>query len=259
MRIRKVSDENQLSVFDVLASNHVPLKDREPEMKQPRQKEADRSWAEDSPAAKLEHNTPDEVDLARRGNSIRSARCAPDGITNEGGSSNGYGVSGRNSIFDSEVLDRLAEAETNREKTAQERASANDIRKEKADEWKAASQQQLGEGDEDFEARRGPSVNRLDTETNRRQWVPQNSISMFDNADFERIAESQGESIQPRQASKDDSWRQAKNAKAHSIQEKQNDMVDRLTEASSEDSSYRSMHQDATDRLFNILKEQQDN
>ena len=255
MKIRKVSDEKQISVFDVMASNHVPIKNREPEMKQPRQKEADRSWAEESPAAKLEHNTPDEINLYRKGNSIRSARCAPDGITNEGGSDNRYGVAGRNSIFDSGVLDRVAETEDNREKTAQEKTSANALRKDKAEEWKAASQPQIGEGEEDFMSRRGDSVNRLDTEANRRQWVPQNAISMFDNSDFERLAETPGQSIEPRKAS----WRQANNAKSKTIQKKQSEMIDRLSDNSVEDSSYRNAHQDATDRLFNIFKKQQDN
>lgn len=255
MRISKVSDETKLNLFDVLASNHVPMKDRTPEMRQRTQKVADRSWAEESPAARLEHNTPDSIDLARKGNSIRSARCAAEGITNEGGSSNGFGISGRNSIFDSEVLSRLAETETGREKTNQEKATSSQIRKEKAEEWKSASQKQLGEDEEDFLSRRGSSVdNSTSSETNRRQWVPQNSISMFDNSDFERVQETPGQSIERRQASKDDSWRQANSAKSHSIQERQNDMIDRLTEAS-QDSSYRSMHQDATDRLFNILKE----
>lgn len=255
MRISKVSDENKLSVFDVLASNHVPINQREPEMKQHRQKEADRSWAEQSTAAKLEHNTPDSIDLCRKGNSIRSARCAPDGITNEKGPSNGFGISGRNSIFDSEVLSRLAETETGREKTIQEKESSNKIRKEKAEEWKSASQQQLGEDEEDFINRRGSSaVNSRSSETNRRQWVPQNAISMFDNTDFERLQETPGQSIERRKSSKDDSWRHAKSAKAKSIQEKQSEMIDRLTEAS-QDNSYRNQHQDATDRLFNILKE----
>jgi hypothetical protein len=254
MRIQKVSNENSLSVFDVLASQHQPLKDREPEMKQPTQKVADRSWAEESPAAKLEHNTPDEIDLARKANSIRSARCAPDGITNEGGSSVAN-TSGKNSIFDSEVLSRLADEQTNKEKTAEERASSAQLRSEKAAEWKAASQLQIGESEAEFMARNDSTIRSASTEQNRRQWVPQNSISMFDNADFERIQKSAGEEIEPRQYAKDDSWRQAK--KASTFQQRQSDMVDGLS-AEAQDNGYRNQHQDATDRLFDILKAQQE-
>lgn len=253
MKINKVSNENRLSVFDVLASNHVPIKDREPEMKKPMQKTADRSWAEPSPAAKLEHNNPEITDLARKGTSIRSARCATDGITNEGGSPSGFGIAGKNSIFDSDILSRLAGMESNKEKTAEERSSTAAIRKEKANEWKAASCAQIGEEEEAFLAKRATSVHALNTETNRRQWVPQNAISMFDNADFERVQETPGQSIEPRKTAKDTSWKMPK--KAQSIQAEQSKMVDRLSE-SAEDSSYRNMHQDATDRLFDILNRQ---
>lgn len=246
-KIQKVSNEGKLSVFDVLASQHEPLKNRDPEMKQPVQKEADRSWAVESEAPKLRHNTPDEVDLFRSSKSVRSARCGDDGITDEGGVPSGFGIAGRNSLFDSEVISRLADQQTSKEKTAEERSSTESIRQAKAEEWRSAHQSQLGESEEDFMARKASSINSASAGESKRQWVPNNAISMFDDADFERLAET--EQVE-KEAKQDDSWRQVK--KAESLQDRENNLVDRLAE-DAQSSGYRNMHQDATDRLFNIL------
>lgn len=254
-KLRKNSDQNSLSVFDVLASNHVPLAKREPEMKQPRQKKvADRSWEEESAAPKLRHNNIEDVYSARTGSSIRSARCAPDGISENGGPSNGFGVANRNSIFDSEVLNRLAENETAKEKTAAEKSNSYEMRKQKQEEWAASMQPKIGESDEDFMARKAASVSvsRSGSDiSNKRQWVKQNSISMFDNGDFERFRAPEGESIQPRQKESDHSWRVAK--RASKIQDIESESIERLSSAGQE-SSYKNMHKSATDRLFDIIQ-----
>lgn len=256
MRIQKISNENTLSIFDVLASKQEPLKDRQPEMKQKVVKEKDRSWVEASKAATLSHNTPDVVDLGRKGNSVRSARCSAEGITNEGGSENGFGVAGKNSIFDSDVLSRLAESQSNKENTVAEKKTANDIRTQKSQEWKTESQMHVGETESEFMSRKSSlELESRSIETNRRQWTPQNTISMFDNNDFERIADSVGENLQKRVAKKDNSWRQAK--KAETIQDQQNGMIDRLS-GSASDSEYKNRNQSATDRLFDVLNSQQE-
>lgn len=256
MRIQKISNENTLSIFDVLASKQEPLKDRQPEMKQQVVKEKDRSWVEASKAATLSHNAPDVVDLGRKGNSVRSARCSSEGITNEGGSENGFGVAGKNSIFDSDVLSRLAESQSNRENTVAEKKTADDLRTQKSQEWKTESQMHVGETEAEFMNRKSAlSLESRPVETNRRQWTPKNAISMFDNSDFERIEDSVGENLEKRVASKDNSWRQAK--KAETIQDRQGDMVDRLSESSS-NSDYKNRNQNATDRLFDILNGQQE-
>jgi len=256
MKIQKISNENTLSVFDVIASKQEPLKDRQPEMKQPVVKEKDRSWVEASKAPTLSHNTPDVVDLGRKGNSIRSARCSTEGITNEGGSENGFGVAGKNSIFDSEVLSRLAESQSNKEQTIAEKKTANDLRDQKSQEWKTESQMHVGETESEFMDRKSSlELESRSIEANRRQWTPQNAISMFDNSDFERIEDSVGENIERRVASKDDSWRHAK--KAETVQDKQSDMIDRLSD-SALNSEYKNRNQNATDRLFDVLNGQQE-
>ncbi len=147
--IQKTSDQNNMSVFETLMNDHVPLKERTPEMKSntqtERQKEAQSidqtkraEWDNQEAASasnKLVHNNTDEIDLMRGPSSIRSARCAPDGITNDGGSGRFVG-SNKNNTFNDALLDIIANSKTSKEITAEEKMTANDMRQQKQDDVK---------------------------------------------------------------------------------------------------------------------------
>jgi len=271
-RIQKVSDQHKMSIFDAMANNQQPLGEqsydrthsaqnaphrRVPELKkstptsreiEKQELEAERyaSWEENGRHPTLSHNTPDEIDLVRKGDSIRSARCAPDGITNEGGSGRGIGSS-RNSIADDEYLDRMSEAQTNKEATVEERRAWEAVRAIKEAEYRDAHYPRLGENEAEYLARRGDGVTPNHTAYRSGKWVPYGQISMFDDQDFERIPERK---METREAKKDDSWQQVK--RASTMQDSSGRYVDSLT-PEREGSNYKNLHKDSVDRLFDSL------
>lgn len=249
-RLQKTSNERQTGIFDAMFNKHVPLNQREPEMKMAQQeKERDRSWETQSSAPKLAHNTLDETDLVRSGRSIRSARCAPEGITNLGGSGKQVGVS-RNSIADRDLIDRIAKAATSKEATAEERRASKSIRELQQKEFRTAHGPKIGESEAAYLSQREASISSPGGQMSSRYAPPVGKISIFDNSDFERLTPTAGEQMQKREAKKDDSWQQVR--KAQTTKDVANRVFDNLA-GQSQDNGYKSVQKEATDRLFDAI------
>ena len=249
-RIQKTSQEHNLSIFDTLDQKHISIEDRQPEMKQPRQKESsfDHSVGGATAAPKLSHNSIDEIDMVRGKSSVRSARCG--NISNDLSSNNAMGVAGKNTICNPDFLDKLAEAVTNKERTLAEKDSIQNQRSTRQSDYKNSGAVKLGEDDEAYLARNASSIDSSSREANNKGWVPNGTISIFDNEDFERVQPTLGEQMTKKEASKDDSWRSySKNA---TVRDQGLSAFDKMAE--SHDSEYRNHHQDSTDKLFEILK-----
>lgn len=175
-------------------------------------KKAEREdWQEIKAARKLDNN---QAVQSRFADAILSAGgSGKGGISNLGGSSRQYGSRTQNSIFDSEVLDRLAKEPDNREKTKEEKLSRdqyrNTLRQETLDS--------MVEGLKNVETRKDSTVTNLGEFVARSSnyTPPRNNISMFDDdKNFSRVPDkTEGEidkdlSRQPRE--KDTSWREVK-------------------------------------------------
>jgi len=249
-KLQRTSSQHNISIFDVLAEKHTSIEDRTPEMKEVVQKESafNRNFEEVTSSNKLTHNSIDEIDLIRGRNSIRSARCG--NISNEGSSNNAMGVAGKNSIVDPGYLDRIADAMTSREKTLAEKASIEAIRSDRDATYIANSSPKIGEDEEFYLSQRTSSVVSNAQEANRNGWVPNGSISMFDDMDFERVKPTLGEQMEKKEATSDDSWQKV--AKNVTAKDKGIELFDKM--ADTHENDYRNHHQDATDRMFEIFK-----
>lgn len=251
-RLQRMSNENHMSVFDSLNVDHVPLDKRSPEIKKKAQKQRDDSWQENRAAAKLSHNNIDEIDIYRKDKSIRSARCGTDGISHDKSAESGFGTAGRNTISDSETLDRISESRSNKELTTEEKRDTAEARRQKEAEWRQSHSHLPGETDEDFMKRRNIPIGNASVGSNKKQWVPSGKISMFDEQDFQRVADDHSADKFKTPKLKDDSWKQVR--KAETTRDRQNGLIDGLS-SSSDNSSYQNMHKNATDRMFNILNQ----
>ena len=250
-RLQKTSDQVNLSIFDTLAQEHVNIEDREPEMKSRTEKQSafDRSFEEMADSPKLSHSSIDEVDLVRGRHSIRSAACG--NISDEGSSNNAYGVAGKNSVFDPNLLDRLGQVESARERTEAEKASSHAVRAAKQAEYRSQMSPQVGESDESYIGRQASSVVSNSQTAHRHGWVPNGSISIFDAKDFERVQPTQGESMEKKAAADDKSWQQIK--KASTTKEAASGLFDKLA-AEDDSANHKNTQKESTDRLFDILQ-----
>jgi hypothetical protein len=249
-KLQKTSNEHKTGIFDAMLNKHVPLNQREPEMKQPRKEaERDRSWETLSDSPKLAHSTPDEVDLVRSGRSVRSARCAPEGITDMGGSGKFIGSS-RNSIADKAFLDHIAKSATSKEATAEERRASKAMRDLKQQEFRSGQNQKIGEADAAYLSRKGSSIASPGGQIANRYMPGVGKMSIFDNSDFERVQPTAGEKMEKREVKKDNSWQQAK--KAHTSKDVVNKVFDELS-GNAQDNGYKSVHKDSVDRLFDAI------
>jgi uncharacterized protein (DUF4415 family) len=89
------------------------MNERQPEMKQEKVIQKDRSWAEPKTAQSRYGDT-----LARNSSSVRSSRCAVDGgITNNGGTKSQGNTSNKNTIWDASSLEKIAGTLSSRETT----------------------------------------------------------------------------------------------------------------------------------------------
>lgn len=249
-RLQKSSNEHKTGIFDAMFNKHVPLNQREPEMKQPKQdKERDRSWEVSSKAEKLAHSTPDAVDLSRNGRSVRSARCASEGITDLGGSGKFIGAS-RNSVANKELLDKIAKTMTSKESTSEERRASKSIRELQQKEFRTAHNGKIGDDDAAYLSRKSANVSSQGGQMSSRYSPPVGKISIFDNSDYERLQPTAGEKMEKREAKKDDSWQQVK--KAQTTKDVANKVFDDLS-GSAQDNGYRSVQKESVDRLFGAI------
>lgn len=247
-KLQKISTEQQINIFESLLTKHVPLNKREPEMKNPQQEsQRDRSWESSSVSPKLVHNTPDEIDLVRKGSSIRSARCASEGgITDIGGSGRWVGAS-RNSIANDKLLDSLSKAISSKEATAEEKRASKAVRQMKQDEYKAAHSPQIGD---DAPTQKGANITSVSAQSVSPYRAPMGKISIFDNFDHERVKPLPGETMEKRETKKDTSWQHGK--KASTMQDATNRYIDDISNQP-QPSNNKNLHKSATDRLFETL------
>ena len=250
--IRKQSETSKL--VDSLLSGlekkdyRKELANREPEMKQQKQAERDRSWAVQKGYESTEFNNP----VARSGNSIRPSRCdSQSGISDIGGPTKHVGVTGKNSIFDTEVLSRMAQELSSKEKTFEEKSSTDRLKMKKQAEYKQNMSPKIGEEEsvEKVASITGDSIT-----GSSKGWVPANKFSIFDtNENFDRLT-ALTERVNPTVAKEKKVEKTASVSKALSSKDLTNKFVEGISNQDS-NSSYKSMHKETVERLFNILKE----
>jgi len=249
-KIQKASEEQNIDIFKAIFDKHIPLKNRACEIKQAKaNKQRDRFWETTSTSSKLSHNTPDEVDLVRTGKSIRSARCASNGITNEGGSGNQIGAS-RHSVANADFLAKIASLPTSKECTKEEKRASKNIRSLKQTEYKESQQMRVGEEEIDQLSKKSSSIASSRVDQRGRYIPPLGKISIFDNSDYERLQPTAGELMEKREYKKDTSWQQVK--KAQTITDTSSKAFDDLS-SQSQDNGYKNLHQSSVDRIFNAI------
>lgn len=222
---------------------------RQPEMKQAKKNEKDRSWAKEKGYDSSEFNNP----VARNGSSVRPARCAEDGgITDMGGPTKHVGMTGKNSIWDSEVLKRLSSTPSSKERMSEEKLSSERLKQLKQSEYKQSMAPKMGEpedlGKKSFAAEKsGNSVS-------SKGWVPANKLSIFDtNTNFDRLT-ALSERVNPKVEKEAEKKESKTVSKAFSSQDATNRFVDGILNQD-KTSNYKSVHNSSVDRLFKILSE----
>jgi hypothetical protein len=241
-----------ISVFDSLFSQNKgdyrkEVNERQPEIKQDKVVERDRSWATNKIA---QNNYGDTI--ARNGNSIRSSRCASaGGITNDGGSGKQIGSASANSIWNTNALDSVANTLSNKEATQIEKASANKVRMMKQAEYKQSISPKLG--DETPVLEKGASISSATAKSAGKGWVPVNQISLFDNNDnFDRLTALENR-VNPKVEATHKKVADVHSAKTvKSSKDATNNLVESLMD-NNKNTDYKSVHSDAVDRLFNII------
>lgn len=239
-----------LKTSDKKSNYRKEVNDRQPEMKQAKKIEKDRSWANQETRV-TEYNNP----ITRGVSSVRPSRCASKGgITDMGGPTKQIGCESNNSVWDSNVLGKRAESISSKEATVEEKASSDRIRQKKQAEYKQSMSPKLGE-DADALAQKSSSVNSTYAKSSGKGWVPSNKISMFDNnLNFDRLT-----AIENRVSPKIEKQEAKKashigNKKVASSKDMTNRFVDGIVDQK-KDSSYKSVHDDTTSRLFKVLSE----
>lgn len=265
-KIRKVSEQSTLSIFDFLDSPPKPLNeisydqinrdqsdfyksefkkdaltDRQKEIKDTNNKRKE-DLSQIQRQAKLEHNSFDEIDLMRSGRSIRSARYdTKDGITDTGGSSL-FGMQSRMPQQESKEL-------TNREITELRKEASAQIRKKKEEEYRQSHLPMIGE-DESYSREDSRKIASNSVVESSQHLKQSGTISMFDNVDFERIQDKTMEVRSPK--SKDDSWKKVQ--KTSSYQDREKNMIDSfLNQSNSDQNQTDNFREDTTSRLYNAM------
>lgn len=206
MKISKSS-----TIYDSLFTSNtpnIPYEDHVPELKKNIKKETknkDQSWRDLDNQKVMRRSAEGDLGVNRVLNS------GVGGEKTEKNSLNFIGGKNQNSIFDCDKLKTLAQTPSDDEKTAQEKS---DIAKVKAG-WKEDRLTQMAEGIIENSLNGGvKNVSVIDGSAGKRD-LPKNSISIFDQGDFERVAEkTDGEKLRdkPKQA-KDESWRKTGKSK----------------------------------------------
>jgi len=224
--------------------------EREPEMKQAKKIEKDRSWAVEKGTERSEYNNP----ISRGDSSIRPARCASQGgITDMGGPSKHVNVSGKNSIWDSEVLANLSKTSSSKEMTKQEKDSTEKIRQSKQNEYKQSMSPKMGDDSENL-VKKASTVSPVSAVSSGKGWIPANKLSMFDtNDNFDRLT-SLRERVNPTVEKQVKIAETKTVSKSFSSKDSSNRFIDGIM-SQSQDSSYKSVHNDSVERLYKVLAE----
>jgi len=149
----------------------------------------------------------DYHDMVSRGTKVMSA--AGGTVTDMGGPKKFVKSEISNSIFDSEVLDRLKEVKTSREETDEEKSNINRVRNSINDEVMDS----LAESLRDTDQRKGSSVSQVGEYSGSSYNKPKNGISIFDTEkDFSRVPEKTdgeklAEKLEQERNATEDNWR----------------------------------------------------
>lgn len=227
------------------------VSERQPEMKQAKKVTEDRSWAVQKPAEGTKYNNP----IARSGNSVRSARCASEGgLSDIGGPSKHVNVSGKNSIWDSDVLSNIANTLSSKEATRIEKESSSILRKKKQEEYKQSMSSKLGEEDIEL-SKKASSISPVAGVASGKGFVPANKISIFDtNTNFDRLT-ALTERVSPKvEINKEAVVESKKISKAMSSKDLSSKFIDSIVNQPEEKISS-SIHESAVERLYKVLAE----
>mgnify|MGYP003542995885 FL=1 len=228
------------------------VSERQPEMKQAKKVTEDRSWAVQKPAEGTKYNNP----IARSGNSVRSARCASEGgLSDIGGPSKHVNVSGKNSIWDSDVLSNIANTLSSKEATRIEKESSSILRKKKQEEYKQSMSSKLGEEDDEELSKKASSISPVAGVASGKGFIPANKISMFDtNSNFDRLT-ALTERVSPKvEINKEVIVEPKKVSKAMSSKDLSSKFIDSIVNQPEEKVST-SIHDSAVERLYKVLAE----
>jgi hypothetical protein len=221
--------------------------ERSPEMKQEKKTEKDRSWATSKGCSRTEYNNP----IARNSSSIRSARCSTEGITDIGGPNKHVNVTGKNSIWNSEVLSEIAKLSSSKEMTQQEKISSSELRQQKQSEYKQSISPRYGD---EVIKEKANSVSLATANSGGKGWVQSNKISMFDeNTNFDRLTALTAR-INPTVEKEKKIAEMKVVSKSLSSKDISSKFIDNILNQE-DSSSYKSLHKDASERLFKILAE----
>tara|TARA_Y100000310_G_scaffold258362_1_gene266745 strand:- start:288 stop:959 length:672 start_codon:yes stop_codon:yes gene_type:complete len=221
MTLQPVRNEKLSSLF---TTPDKDFKDHVPEMKpkKPR-KEAKKYYTPGLESQKAQSmNNGSAIDS--RGDKFLSANQGT--VRDEGGSGAYMGKETNNSIWDSEILQRLADKQSNHEKTAEEKEHTEKVR----NGFKQERMDSMVDSLQDSDLRKANTVGDLTaadgSAARSRYRMPENNISIFDTGNFDRVPEkSEGDKVReaaraPKE--KDDSWRGPKPA------QKLNDKISKL-------------------------------
>lgn len=254
--IRKQS-ENLNLVDTLLGQNNKTnyrkeLAERQPEMKQAKKVEKDRSWAVEKGQERSEFNNP----IARGASSVRPARCASEGgITDVGGPAKHVNVSGKNSIWDNDVLSRIANTASSKESTQIEKESSERLRQKKQAEYRQSMAPKLGEEGVDGLIKSASTVSPVSAASSGKGWVQSNKLSMFDTNDkFDRLT-ALTERVNPKvEQPKKELPQQKQASKALSSKDVSARFIDGIMDQEDK-SNYKSVHNDSVERLYKVLAE----
>ena len=170
------------------------------------------------PAQKADNSSA----IDNRAGSILSAGRGS--VSDFGGPKKHIGSQTSNSICDSKIVESLAAKQDNGEKIKEEnlqlKSNRNAIKEERLDNMAQALQ--------DTDMRKADSVASSGEFSGSKYSMPQNNISIFDSAEFERIPEkTAGEQLGKKEVVKDESWKDIR--KATTTNDKFNKMFDDIT------------------------------
>ena len=161
---------------------------------------------EDQKSKKL--NNSEVIDSVRSANSVLSAGGGS--IKDNGGPSKYIGSSTQNSIWDTDIVEKLSETKSNKEKTLEAKEHIQNVRKNVRKE----SLDNLTKALEHTDTRKSSDVQSLSELTPTQRKASPNNLSIFDTEVFDNMPEkTAGEKIaEAARAEKDvdDSWRGTK-------------------------------------------------
>jgi len=190
MGLQKHKDSNKISFLN----KKVESKTEETTVKE-----------ENNPQLKPAQKSDNSSAIDNRAGSILSA--GKGSVSDFGGPSKYVGSQTSNSIWDSNVIENLASVKDSGEKIKEENIQTKEKRKAIKEERLEDMTKSLQETD----MRKSNGVSNSGEFKGSKYNMPQNNISIFDNAEFERVPEkTEGEKIAEKETTKDDSWKNLK-------------------------------------------------